>query len=466
VGALRGGAALRAQLAVALTLALVVGVRPPWSPLRMTAGLYNYASTFDAESRNREDILTFVEGRYDLVHYAEGLSSVVTVARHKKSGNLWLANNGKVDASTTLDMPTQVLVGLLPFPWAREVDDVLVIGLASGITAGAVAQVDAIERLTVVELEPTMPAAARWFDAYNHAVLDDPRLDLVANDGRNHLLLTPEASYDVVVAEPSNPWLTGVSNLFTEEFFALGKRRLKPGGVWAQWVQIYGMGDRDLRSLLATFAHVYPHVQLFAPLENADLVLVGSDAPLPLRAERVAQARARWPRVAAELDGLGLPHPESLLASWVTDRDGVLRVAGEIELNTDDNMRIEYGAPLHLHRRTASRNLELLARAWSVPVDAVDRDPLALLRLAEAYLTGADLDRALLASAHAVDAVRGEGALADQIHPWLTSDAGDARALATLTLAGDALAEQLGPDAPWSAAWAAWKTRLEVWIRG
>ena len=103
-----------------------------------------------------------------------------------------------------------------------------------------------------------MEEAARWFDAWNHQVLDDPRVNLINNDGRNHVLLTAPETYDVIVSEPSNPWISGVSNLFTREFFELGRRRLKPGGVWSQWVQMYGMNPDDLGTLLKTFGTVYP----------------------------------------------------------------------------------------------------------------------------------------------------------------------------------------------------------------
>ena len=101
-------------------------------------------------------------------------------------------------------------------------------------------------------------------------------MKLKVNDARNHLNLTPDGHYDLIVAEPSNPWLTGVSNLFTKEYFEMGKRKLKPGGIWSQWIQIYGMDTNDLRSLLGTFSDTYPYVHLFSTISDADLVLVGS----------------------------------------------------------------------------------------------------------------------------------------------------------------------------------------------
>ncbi|MCB9680293.1 MAG: fused MFS/spermidine synthase [Alphaproteobacteria bacterium] len=383
------GRGLGAALA---TLAVVGLVVPPgWDPLLMTAGMYKYVTSFSDHSR--AGILDYAVDQYDLLYYREGLSSVVTVARNKDSGNIWLANNGKVDASTTIDMPTQVMVSLLPMQFVAAPTDVLVIGLASGITAGGVTLVDDVQRLDVVELEPAIRPAAELFADFNHGVLDDPRTHLVLNDGRNHVLLTPPGTYDVIVSEPSNPWLTGVSNLFTEQFFTLGKARLKPGGIWSQWVQLYGMDDDDLRSLLATFAAVYPYMQVYAAAEDADLVLLGAEHPFGPDAAAAAHLLG-WPAVADELDVVQLATVPALIGAWLMDRDEVLRMVGDTPRNTDDNMRIEYNAPLNLHRDTQALNVPMLMRHAQVPWRYVD-DPALLAEVALRYDTDDDLDRAI-----------------------------------------------------------------------
>jgi spermidine synthase len=281
-------------------------------------------------------------------------------------------------------MPTQVLCSLLPLQYAPSLDDVLVIGLASGVTAGAVSLVPEVKNLEVVELEPAIRRAAMHFGAHNHDVLKDPRLKLIHNDGRNHVLLSPEGAYDVIVSEPSNPWISGVSNLFTHEFFELGKTRLKPGGVWSQWVQMYGMGTEDLRTLLRTFAEVYPNVIVYATIEDADLVLLGSDAPLvPDLAH--AEKLFAWPKVKEELAAVPVRTPYDIVALFQMDRDTVLEMAGDIRLNTDDNMAIEYGAPLNLHLETSGPNLELLQKYAEIPSDAIARDVGTWAELARAY---------------------------------------------------------------------------------
>lgn len=399
-----GGSAWRGaevrRLAGAVGLLAVVGaLRPPaWDPLLMTAGMYKYVTSF--KDHSREGIYDYAVSQYELLYYREGLSSVVTVAKNLDSGNIWLANNGKVDASTHIDMPTQVLVSLLPMQFVDQPRTALVIGLASGITAGAAALVPELEHIEVVELEPAIVDAARLFDAYNHGVLDDPRVELFLNDGRNHVLLAAPGAYDVVVSEPSNPWLTGVSNLFTKEFFELGRSRLAEGGVWAQWVQLYGMDDQDLKSLLGTFADVYPHVLVYAAAEDADLVLLGSDRPLvptPANAARLFG----WPSVREELAAVEMDGPPAVLASLLMDRPAVMRLVGATPRNTDDNMRIEYNAPRNLHRDTQRVNLPMLHDAAIVPYEAIGEDPGFLMALGEVYLRIDDPDRAINAALRA-----------------------------------------------------------------
>jgi spermidine synthase len=440
----------------------VLYVRPPWDPMLMTAGMYKYASELDPSHHDRQGILDYTVKRYELLYYAEGLSSVVTVARNPETKNIWLANNGKVDASTSLDMPTQVLVGLLPFQFVDDPEHVLVIGLASGITAGAVSQVDAVQRLDVCELEPKMPGATRMFDEFNHKVLDDPRLNLIANDGRNQVLLSAPGTYDIIVSEPSNPWLTGVSNLFTEEFLKMGRTRLKPHGVWSQWVQMYGMGDEDLRSLLATFAAVYPHVQLYATIDDADLVILGSDVPIhPSRALTEAMY-AKWPAAGQELRRVGLKDADGLLATWIMGREGVLSMAGDAPLNTDDNMRIEYSAPLHLHDATSEENMAAIVERAEIPLDAY---PAAedLGRLARAYLAREDIDRSVLAMAWAVERQSDDPAIVAAARDVRDREPTDlSGALVTLNHAAQA-ASDADPGGEFTTEWLQWQDELVVW---
>jgi spermidine synthase len=351
--------------AVALMCALGLWQsNPPWNPAYMTAGVYKYIQ--DLDSPTRQNLWDFAVRDYDLLYYDEGLSTVVTVAQSKHSGNIWMANNGKVEASTTVDMPTQVLVSHLPFLFAEEPKKALVIGLASGITLGAVTLHRELQSIEVVELEPAVIKASHFFDDFNHRPLDDARVKLVLNDGRNHILLAEEGSWDVIVAEPSNPWITGVSNLFTQEFWEMGKSRLTEKGVWSQWVQLYGMAPDDLRSLLATFRAVFPYVRIFATIEDSDLVMLGSKRPMEFNMRR-ASALFSDPALKADFREIDVKNAYDLLVFYRMDQEGMVKVIGDIELNTDDNMRVEYSAPKQLYKSTGQANIRTLMKSPQVP---------------------------------------------------------------------------------------------------
>jgi spermidine synthase len=396
----RRGQGLAWAVPALLGIGLVHAARPPWDPLLMTAGMYKYASELHPEDVNREGILNYAVTPYELVYYREGLSSVVTVARSVESDNMWLANNGKVDASTRLDMPTQVLCAHLPFVFVPEPEQAMVIGLASGITAGSATLHARAKRFEIIELEPAIVEASHYFDEYNNRPLEDPRVTLIANDGRNHLFLQPDGKYDLIISEPSNPWLSGVSNLFTAEFFAMGKRKLKPGGVWSQWIQMYGMDHEDLRSLMRTFSEAYAHVLLFSTIDDADLVLIASDSPLDLTADKLGDLMAKEPKVAADLKLIDIEHPEDVLTRYLVNEEGIREFAAGAPLNTDDNMRIEYSAPRNLHKDTADDNfLSLLQGSGArnrVPVETVT-GPHGLVDLAHAYTRRDDHLKATLA---------------------------------------------------------------------
>jgi spermidine synthase len=405
-------------LAVAgAVLLLTSTVHPRWDPMMMTTGIYKYVDNLDPGA-TEADIRRQMIDRYELLYYAEGLSSVVTVARNHQTGNVWLANNGKIDASSTTDMPTQLLVSHLPFLFTGdEARSAVVIGLASGITLGAATLHPELERIDVVEIEPSIREATEFFRHVNHDALYDPRVRLIANDGRNQLLLTPPGTYDVIICEPSNPWLSGVSNLFTLEFFEMGRTRLAPGGVWAQWLQMYGMDGRDLKAVMRTFATAFPYAHTFATIEDADLVMIGSERPLQLDRATAAALLTRTPALHDDFERVELHDEWSLLSTWLFSRDQMLgfsethreRIVDDLRpddvqlgpavpvpLNTDDNMLVEFSAPRNLHRETSTTNFLELRGAQGVPVFATD-GPDELVELGFAYRERDQLPRALMA---------------------------------------------------------------------
>ncbi|MFQ5767441.1 MAG: hypothetical protein ACE5ID_05595, partial [Acidobacteriota bacterium] len=247
-------------------------------------------------------------------------------------------------------------------------------GLASGISAGSVTLHEGPTRIDIAEIEPAIVEASHEFDAFNHRPLADPRVWMMVNDARNHLLLSEDAIYDLVISEPSNPWITGVSNLFTREFFEIGQRKMSADGVWAQWVHVYSIDPGDLRSLLFTFADVYKHVLLFR-IDQSDLVILGSAAPMSLDGKKLQWILNSNAEVMADFAAVDVHRPEDLLGQYMFSEAGIRKLAdaaGMAPRNTDDNMRIEYSTPLFLYRNTIRKNLRMIEDVAEIPMDAVE----------------------------------------------------------------------------------------------
>ncbi len=371
LGGLRSGT--RRALAVPLIAALAVlpFVRPPWDPLLMNSGVYMNLQDFPKDA-TWNDFLDVVKRHTKLVYAREGMTASVLVADEPRYDNRFLAVNGKIEASTAADMETQLMVGHLPLLLHTDPHDVLVVGLASGITVGAVAT-HPVDDIRVVEIEPAMVPAARLFDKQNGHVLDDPRVHLSINDARNELEFSP-ATYDVIVSEPSNPWMTVASNLFTEDFFKMARTRLRPGGIFSQWVQNYYLAEGDLRSIVAAFHAAFPHVMTFETAEGVDLVLLGSSEPLTLDMPRIA-ARMSELDVRMDLARIEVRRPEDVLTLFRLGPREVDRFVAGARPNTDDNARVEFSAPRALYRQTLDENLSALAAYAVSPASYLEPRP-------------------------------------------------------------------------------------------
>ncbi|MBI4609854.1 MAG: fused MFS/spermidine synthase [Candidatus Rokubacteria bacterium] len=348
-----------------VTTALLLSVpllAPRWEALAMSAGVYKEAPLYLSLYSSPRDVFSRLLPQFRLLYYREGPTATVAVTERpslEDHRHLALSIDGKVDASTAGDMPTQVLSGHIPLLLHPRPEKVLVIGLASGVTVGAVTR-HPVREITAVEIEPAVVEASRLFAPVNHRPLDDPRVRLVVDDARNVLLLSRDR-YDVIISEPSNPWMSGPAKLFTREFFWLGRERLAPGGLFVQWLQLYGMTEPSLKALLRTFQSVFPYLLVFQPAAG-DLLLVGGVEPLRVPVPGI-QERMRVTAVAADLARVRVGDIFDLLTRFRFGDTEARAYAGEGPLNTDDNALIELSAPWEMHLETAARNAEALAGA-------------------------------------------------------------------------------------------------------
>lgn len=253
--------------------------------------------------------------------------------------------DGKAEATAFGDGSTQGLLAHIPLVLQPDARDVLVIGLASGGTAGAVLM-HPVERLDVVELVSAMPRATRLFDRWNGRPLDDPRTRLLLRDARAHLA-GHGPDYDLIVSEPSNPWMAGVASLFSAEFYAAAAARLRDGGRFAQWLHLYELDDASFLAALASFHDSFPRVAVFQT-KSGDVLLLGAR-------ERwepdwaASLDRSRRPAVARHLRRLRVDDLASLLMLQRLSPASVdLLLAGDPEPHTDDNRLLEHRAPVSL----------------------------------------------------------------------------------------------------------------------
>ena len=212
--------------------------------------------------------------------------------------NLTLRINGKADASIRSDLSTQLLLAHLPMLAKPRAKDVFVLGLGSGVTAGALLSYP-VEHIAVAENCEPVVRAAKFFADWNRHVLDDPRARVWREDGRAALKLHPQL-YDVIITEPSNPWMVGVGSVFSREYYELAASRLKPGGLMAQWFHVYDMQDDILELVLRTYSSVFSYIEIW-DTSGGDIVMLGS---LPAVAHRAGSVPAGF-RVGTRADGSG-----------------------------------------------------------------------------------------------------------------------------------------------------------------
>ena len=205
-----------------------------------------------------------------------------------------------------------------------------IIGLGSGVTLGS-ALTHPVSAVDVIEISPEVVEASRYFAAENRHALDDPRTRLIVGDGRSHLALSSR-QYDVIVSEPSNPWMAGVAALFTREFFTILRSRLSPGGLICQWAHTYDISSEDLRSIVATFVSVFPDGTMWL-VGNGDLLMVGTAGPLGSALERIESSWQR-PGVADDLQSVAVSAPFSLWSLFAGGGDELRAYAGDAEVRS------------------------------------------------------------------------------------------------------------------------------------
>jgi spermidine synthase len=330
---------------IALITGACINVVPGWDPGRMSFGPYHTALHLSPESDFSRVALEKLETSTRVLFHEEGLSTTVTVKEIDKKA-LALYVNGKPDASTHTDLPHQELVAHIPLMFHPRPRSALVIGLASGISVGSVGRYP-LEKIDCVEISPAIVEACRYFEEYNYHILDDSRVEIIVNDGRNHLLLT-DRSYDVIMSQPSNPYLAGVADLFTQEYFELCRDRLNDGGVMCTWMQSYRMDLDTFQSIVKTFHSIFPDMSLWRS-GKTDCLLIGTKGTHTMN-YNIFKQRLAFKGIADDLKRIDIHNGPEFLAYLVMGGKGVKGFSDSAGIHTDDNALVEFSAPRFMGR--------------------------------------------------------------------------------------------------------------------
>jgi tetratricopeptide (TPR) repeat protein len=220
-----------------------------------------------------------------------------------------------------------------------------------------------------VEIEPAVVQATEFFRRESREALRDPRVHLAIGDARN-VMLAGDRRWDVIVSEPSNPWIGGVATLFSEEFYALARSRLNPGGVMAQWVDGYTIRPEDLKMIVRTFRTAFPATSVWHAHGVGEFILLGAAEP---RAIDLARIQAVWeasPALREDFARVGFRIAPAFLADFLLAEPDAARLTLGADLNTDDLLPLEFSAPRSLHRESADTNYRMIRafRTSEVPV--------------------------------------------------------------------------------------------------
>ena len=353
-----------ATFALGVVVLAVVIVSARFDQALLSSGVYRYG------------IVTF-RGGWPVLFHEDGRTATVSIRRVPSTGIVTLLTNGKVEGSLGpnwfsnapvapgplgLDAPTQLFIPLLPLAHAPDAKRAAVIGLGSGITTHALLGSPKLQEVVTVEIEPQMFEASKAFLPANKRAYEDPRSHRVLDDARAYFATDP-GKFDIIVAEPSNPWVSGVSGLFTTEFYQRARTRLTENGVFAQWLQVYEIDDDLVLSVLQAIQQNFASWEIFATSEK-DVLIIAANKPLRAPDWSVM----RYPGVASDLRFTWPVTAPSLERMRIGGRDAFVPLLDRLSgANSDFYPRLDLNAERTRFMRETSQGLRSLAQGVNFP---------------------------------------------------------------------------------------------------
>jgi spermidine synthase len=300
------------------TLVLALLSQPAWDGQRLALGIFRHHTAMDESFDGPEAFYEFYMrarlGKTGFVPFYDDdpSMSVAVIAAPLPNGYMGLSivNNGKVDGMIPGDNQTTGLLALLPTLFSKHAERAFVIGYGTGMTVGELAALDSMEEVVVAEISSAVIEAAPIFEKGNRGASTNPKTRLLRADAYRALLRSDD-QYDIIVSEPSNPWVTGVEMLYSFEFLEAARGQLREGGVYAQWFHSYETNSESVELVLNTYRQVFDHVAVWQT--GVDFILLGfKDATTARNLDLVAQRFSR-PDIRAQLGAIGFESLPQLL---------------------------------------------------------------------------------------------------------------------------------------------------------
>jgi len=335
-------------LVVASLLAMLTFLLPRSDPRLLNAGIWYRPFVFaEGMGFSGTSILSRIQETGKIVYESDSPTARVAIRTSGTNGLSFIVN-GKPDGSSAyMDLLTHFLPAHLSVLLHSNPRSALVVGLGTGNTAGCLAMYPSIREVRVVEIEPAMLEVARYFADTNNNILLNRKVTINIDDVRN-FLETDQTTYDIIISEPSNLYISGMVNLFTDEYYQMIKRHLKPGGVFCQWLHYYNMAETDMRGAIGTLLATFPQGTFWMP-SYGDSFFIGSDAP-PRIDPALIRRKMSLPYATENLRRLNISPPESILGFLVWGPHDLERFAAGARICTDDFPYLEFTTGRIRHR--------------------------------------------------------------------------------------------------------------------
>ena len=306
------------------------------------------------------------------IYAAEGMNVSIAVTE-TSSGLKCFHGAGKVQASNDpQDMRLQRMLGHISALLNKKPESVLVVACGAGVTAGSFVPHPEVKRIVICDIEPLVPQnVAPRFAKENYDVVNDPRTELVYDDGR-HFIHTTKEKFDVITSDPIDPWVKGCAALNTVEYYTMCRDHLNPGGVMALWMPFYESNSQTVKSLISTFFEVFPNGIIWSNDFDGvgyDAVLFGQVGPTQINLDELQERLDREDHFAVKqsMYEVGFNSIVDLLATYGGQATDLHEWRKDAQINTDRNLRLQYLAGMWLNAYQEERNFSEILGYYRFP---------------------------------------------------------------------------------------------------